>query len=98
MDDYQRHCTEHDITFDEDTLNKRLLVEFEENVFAHRHKEEVRGGRKPRLIVIGDVHGCLEELRCLLKKCEYCLGDALLFLGDLVGKGPDSVKVVQMVY
>ena len=49
-----------------------------------------------RLIVIGDVHGCREELQVLLRVCDYRLGDVLVFLGDLVTKGPDSQGVVQM--
>jgi len=36
-------------------------------------------------------------LQLLLKKCDYQPGDALVFLGDLVAKGPDSCGVVQMV-
>jgi hypothetical protein len=52
--------------------------------------------RHPRLIAIGDVHGCIDELQALLRKCDYRIGDLVLFLGDLVSKGPDSLSVVQM--
>lgn len=52
--------------------------------------------RQPRIIAIGDVHGCLDELQALLKKCDYRPGDLVVFLGDLVSKGPDSISVVQM--
>lgn len=38
----------------------------------------------PRIIAIGDVHGCLDELKDLVRKVEYWPGDLLLFLGDLV--------------
>ena len=49
-----------------------------------------------RLIVVGDVHGCLEELQDLLEKCEYRKeGSQVLLLGDLVNKGPFSAEVVQ---
>ncbi|MBX7113907.1 MAG: metallophosphoesterase [Myxococcaceae bacterium] len=48
-------------------------------------------------IIVGDVHGCLDELRALLKKCGYAPGDTLLFVGDLVAKGPDSQGVLQFV-
>lgn len=51
---------------------------------------------QPRVIAIGDVHGCIDELKALLKKCDYHPGDAIVFLGDLVCKGPDSLSVVQM--
>jgi calcineurin-like phosphoesterase family protein len=50
-----------------------------------------------RTIVIGDVHGCIEELRELLKKCEYCPDDEVVFVGDLVARGPDSLGVLALV-
>eukprot|EP00557_Chaetoceros_sp_GSL56_P004859 CAMPEP_0176491836 /NCGR_PEP_ID=MMETSP0200_2-20121128/8647_1 /TAXON_ID=947934 /ORGANISM="Chaetoceros sp., Strain GSL56" /LENGTH=1163 /DNA_ID=CAMNT_0017889297 /DNA_START=48 /DNA_END=3539 /DNA_ORIENTATION=+ len=52
--------------------------------------------RQPRVIAIGDVHGCIDELQALLRKCDYRPGDLIIFLGDLVSKGPDSLSVVQM--
>ncbi|CAJ1907478.1 unnamed protein product [Cylindrotheca closterium] len=52
--------------------------------------------RQPRVIAIGDVHGCIDELQALLRKCDYRPGDLVVFLGDLVSKGPDSISVVQM--
>lgn len=51
-----------------------------------------------RTIVVGDVHGCLEELKELLDKAKYKPKvDKLLFLGDLVDRGPDSAGVVRYV-
>ncbi|ETS74041.1 hypothetical protein PFICI_13907 [Pestalotiopsis fici W106-1] len=52
----------------------------------------------PRLIVIGDVHGQLKELKALLAKVEYSKerGDHVIFTGDLINKGPDSSGVVQL--
>ena len=52
--------------------------------------------RQPRVIAIGDVHGCIDELQDLLRQCDYRPGDLIVFLGDLVCKGPDSISVVQM--
>ena len=52
--------------------------------------------RYPRVIAIGDVHGCIDELQDLLRECDYRPGDLIVFLGDLVSKGPDSISVVQM--
>lgn len=50
-------------------------------------------------IFIGDVHGCYEELIALLKKVSFDKNnDRLIFLGDLVHKGPDSAKVIEFVY
>lgn len=50
-----------------------------------------------RTIVIGDVHGMLDELRALVDKLDLRDGDRLFFLGDLVDKGPDSLGVVRFV-
>lgn len=52
--------------------------------------------RHPRVIAVGDVHGCIDELQELLRLCDYSPGDIVVFLGDLVCKGPDSLSVVQM--
>ncbi len=46
-------------------------------------------------IVIGDVHGCLEELDELL--AALGVGHRLVFLGDLMDRGPDPVGVVRRV-
>ena len=48
-----------------------------------------------RCIIIGDVHGCFLELKALLRECEATDQDRLIFVGDLVAKGPDSRKVVR---
>ncbi|EEU41525.1 uncharacterized protein NECHADRAFT_53822 [Fusarium vanettenii 77-13-4] len=51
-----------------------------------------------RLIIVGDVHGHLLELKKLLEKVKFDRGngDHLIFVGDLVNKGPDSAGVVQL--
>ncbi|CAG8759412.1 11961_t:CDS:2, partial [Racocetra fulgida] len=50
------------------------------------------------LIFIGDVHGSLKELKKLLKKIQYnSTNDHLIFVGDLVAKGPESLEVVRLV-
>jgi diadenosine tetraphosphatase ApaH/serine/threonine PP2A family protein phosphatase len=49
-----------------------------------------------RTIVVGDVHGCIDELRDLLRTVGYGRGDRLVLVGDLVAKGPDSQGVVQL--
>lgn len=50
-----------------------------------------------RLLFIGDVHGMLDELKELLNKADYTTsrGDRIIFVGDLVNKGPESSGVVQ---
>jgi diadenosine tetraphosphatase ApaH/serine/threonine PP2A family protein phosphatase len=48
-----------------------------------------------RTIVVGDVHGCLDELFALLAKCGATSDDRVVLVGDVVAKGPDSQGVVQ---
>ena len=48
-------------------------------------------------IIIGDVHGCLDELKNLLRKINYSKDDTIYFIGDLIDKGPYSVETVQYV-
>jgi hypothetical protein len=50
-----------------------------------------------RTIVIGDVHGCVDELSALLRACERASGDQVVLVGDLVAKGPDSRGVLALV-
>ena len=47
-----------------------------------------------RTIVIGDVHGCIDELERLLRACERDADTGVVLVGDLVAKGPDSRAVV----
>lgn len=44
--------------------------------------------------VVGDVHGCAEELRAILR---HASGRQVLLLGDLFTKGPDPVGVWECV-
>lgn len=62
-----------------------------------------RSGRKTtlprvsRTIVIGDVHGCSAELGDLLQAVSATRTDRIVFVGDLVGRGPDSLGVLARV-
>lgn len=47
--------------------------------------------------VIGDVHGCYYSLLALLEQIELNKADRLLFVGDLINKGPHSRKVVDLL-
>ncbi len=56
---------------------------------------------------VGDVHGCLDELRALLTELGYRVADDLsvippggrtaVFVGDLVDRGPDTPGVLRLV-
>ncbi|MBT6727080.1 MAG: hypothetical protein HN867_19260 [Deltaproteobacteria bacterium] len=51
-----------------------------------------------RLLVIGDVHGCLIELENLLWKLRYQVQqDRLVFVGDLLNKGPSGAETLSFV-
>lgn len=50
-----------------------------------------------RTIIIGDVHGCLAELEALIGLIQPRSGEHLIFVGDLVHRGPDSAGVVKFV-
>jgi hypothetical protein len=49
-------------------------------------------------IIMGDLHGCLAELKELLKliPCRPSV-DHLIFLGDLMDRGPDSAGAIRFV-
>lgn len=50
-----------------------------------------------RIIVIGDVHGCKDELVALLSELQYeSRTDHLVFTGDLISTGPSSPDVVDL--
>ncbi len=47
-------------------------------------------------VAIGDVHGCLKELRTLIEdKLKIGKEDQLYFVGDLITKGPDSLGTIE---
>ena len=47
--------------------------------------------------IIGDVHGSLSGLICILEKLSLGAGDTVFFIGDLVGKGEDDWGVLDFV-
>lgn len=47
--------------------------------------------------VIGDVHGCADELEELLEKLRLSDRDRVIFAGDLVDRGPESSRVIGIV-
>jgi len=51
---------------------------------------------KGRTIVVGDIHGCYDELMDLLEKAEFGEDDRVVAVGDLVTKGPKSREVLEL--
>ena len=69
--------------------------------FSPRPKREASGGRGRRAYVVGDVHGRLDLLDELLNLVEADLAERpigkahLIFVGDLIDRGPASAQVVE---
>jgi len=49
-----------------------------------------------RIIAIGDIHGCHQEFAELLERLTLTKDDQLILLGDLINRGPDSLKVIDL--
>jgi hypothetical protein len=49
-----------------------------------------------RTIVIGDIHGCYDELMSLLDKVKVEKGDRVISVGDLIVKGEKSRQVLDL--
>lgn len=49
------------------------------------------------IYVVGDVHGCRSALERLIARLDPGADDLVVFVGDLVRKGPDSAGVVDIV-
>jgi hypothetical protein len=49
-----------------------------------------------RTIVIGDLHGCFDELSDLLKQVELRTDDRVIAVGDLITKGPKNPEVLDL--
>lgn len=47
-----------------------------------------------RLLAVGDIHGCLDQLSTLMAKVAPVSGDRVVFLGDYVDRGPASAGVI----
>ncbi len=68
------------------TLDKKYLPG------EHGHKDS------GRLIFVGDIHGCREELQKLLKEIDFDhKRDHIITTGDMIAKGPDSLGTVDLL-
>ena len=73
------------------TILKQLL-QSQQSTLQIRELKKVTGN----LIIVGDIHGCLEQFDKLLAEAHFCPHvDTLVLAGDLVCKGPNSVGVLQ---
>lgn len=58
--------------------------------------ETVRTTPDARLIFIGDIHGCYEELRELLDRVAPAANDVVVSVGDVVTKGPYAGRCLEL--
>lgn len=49
-----------------------------------------------RTIVVGDIHGCYDELMELLEEAEFGRKDRVVSVGDLLAKGPKSRETIEL--
>lgn len=49
-----------------------------------------------RTIVVGDIHGCYDELMDLLEELDFGVSDRIVSVGDLVTKGPKDREVLEL--
>ena len=61
------------------------------------HHERLDIDSHDRVYIVGDVHGSRSALERLLARLAPTADDLVLFVGDLVRKGPDSPGVVDLV-
>lgn len=50
-----------------------------------------------RLFAVGDIHGCLAPLNALIEAIEPTQQDTIIFLGDMVDRGPDTKGVLDRI-
>jgi Calcineurin-like phosphoesterase len=50
-----------------------------------------------RLLAVGDIHGCVDELAALLRAIAPGDGDTVVFLGDYVDRGPSPRGVIDLL-
>jgi diadenosine tetraphosphatase ApaH/serine/threonine PP2A family protein phosphatase len=58
--------------------------------------QTITPGIRPRIVFIGDIHGCYAEVSELLSVIGVNKDDIVVSVGDLVRKGPEVVRVVEL--
>src|SRR5687768_11473240 len=59
------------------------------------YKEKHMAQSERRTIVVGDIHGCYDELTELIDKVKLKKTDRVVSVGDLITKGPKSREVLE---
>ena len=64
------------------------------NAVQIEHMEIERG---KRILVTSDIHGHLSYLKKVLEKAHFSDEDILIIIGDIIEKGPESLKTLRYV-
>lgn len=59
--------------------------------------KRIKLNKSRRILCISDIHGGINLLKELLKKVNFTSNDYLFILGDIIEKGPDSLKTLRFV-
>ena len=79
----------------EDPFKFKGIIQTQDLQTEYRPGGDLDPEGKRRLIFVGDIHGCKDELLDLLRKVKFDKNmDHLICTGDVVSKGPDSLGVV----
>lgn len=86
----RRHSVLHDV--------HKCIIPIPKTPHLTLGEKEIKGRT---LFIIGDVHGCFDELNDLLDKVNKKLGGTdkylPIFVGDLVNKGPKSIEALRKI-
>lgn len=71
-------------------------------ISEERIKSTNKDERTNKILIIGDVHGCLHELKILINKASHVCNAgkqfaSIVLVGDLCNKGPHSSEVIRYV-
>lgn len=73
---------------------ERLVNEWEA---LQKHKRLLEDLEKPKILVVGDIHGDLEQLQKALYFLETDQVDHVILNGDLIDRGPDMIECICLV-
>lgn len=89
-------------TFQQDRFGHKPSSNHEKQNDDEKHEEKVSSKSSKNILVIGDVHGCLEELKNLIhlsteKHNHNQPFSCIIFVGDLCNKGPYNAEVIRYI-
>jgi len=89
-----------------DTITSRAYSDFSLDDYIHTDQFTLPDG--PEYVLIGDIHGCLDEFKELLILNGFVIGEDMrvshpegkkvVLIGDLVDKGYDIIGVIEFAY